>query len=118
MPFTQTFNINEMVNCIHLRTIKDIQVKRINVKPSIVVVVEDVAGGINMGARVRKQLHHRHISNGAILHAIKEPEELPHPIHGVIRGHVRGVSVSNVNDSTIFIHFTPRWNQSVGVPAR
>lgn len=118
MPFTQTFNINEMVNCIQLRTIKDIQVKRIDVKPSIVVVVEDMAGGINMGARVRKQLHHRHISNGAILHAIKEPEELPQPIHGVIRGHVRGVSVSNVNDSTISIHFTPRWNQSVGVPTR
>lgn len=44
MPFTQTFNINEMVNCIQLRTIKDIQVQRIDVKPSIVVVVEDVAG--------------------------------------------------------------------------
>lgn len=81
MPFTQTFNINEMVNCIQLRTIKDIQVKRIDVKPSIVVVVEDMAGGINMGARVRKKLHHRHISNGAILHAIYQGARGTAPPH-------------------------------------
>ena len=88
-----------------LITIKNFQIKRVNVETSIEVVIENVSRSIDMGPSMSRKLHHGVVSKRTVLHALREPEELAEPLIGVPCRHVWGVPVTDIEDSAIAVHF-------------
>lgn len=61
-------------------TVEHFQVKRVNVEAGVEVAVNHMAGGVDVRAAVSGQLHYRGVSERAVLHASREPEELAQSI--------------------------------------
>ena len=88
-----------------LITIKDFQIKRVNVESSIKVVIEEVAWSISVGPSMSRKLELGLVSAWTILHAISEPEELVEPVLRSPRRHVRWVAVADIDNSSISVDF-------------
>jgi len=81
----------------------------VDIEASIKVVIKDMARSVDMGPSVDGELEHGEISNGAILHALCEPEELPNNIGRIKRRHIRVVLVADVDTPAISVSLSPRW---------
>ncbi|PRQ22093.1 hypothetical protein RchiOBHm_Chr6g0246481 [Rosa chinensis] len=92
----------------------DIQVESIDVEADVELVIEDLAGGVDMGSGVGGELHLGVVSNGSVFHAVGEPEELADAIDGVKRQHVGVVVVADVEDSAVSVDFAARGDQVGG----
>lgn len=94
-------------------TIEEVQVERVNIETSIEVVVEEVARGVNVGAGVGWELHLGVVCEGTVLHALRKPQELSDTIFGLPLWHLRMVPVTDVEDSPIIVHFSPRRSREI-----
>ena len=94
-------------------TVEDVQVERIDVKASVEVVVEDVAGRVYVRAGVGWELHFGVVSDGAVLHALRKPQELPYTILRVKFRHLGVVPMTDVEYSAIAVYFPARRDQAV-----
>lgn len=54
-------------------TIEDVKVEGIDIEASVEVVVEDVAGGVDVGTGVGWELHLGVVGKGTVLHALRKP---------------------------------------------
>lgn len=77
-------------------------------------MIEDVAGGVDVGPSVSGELHLGIVSNGAVLHAVGEPQELADAVDGVKRRHVGAVSVADVEYSAVTVDFPARGDKGGG----
>ncbi|GAB2210148.1 hypothetical protein Drorol1_Dr00015407 [Drosera rotundifolia] len=89
--------------------IQDPKIKRVDIEPIIEIPIKDMPGGVDMSTRMSPHLHLRIIRNGPVLHALRQPQELPHTVGGLECGHVGRVSVADVEDSAIVVDFTAEW---------
>lgn len=94
-------------------TVEDVQVERVDVEASIEVVVEDMAGSVDVRAGVGWELHFGVVSYGAVLHALRKPQELPYAVLRFKFRHLRVVPVTDVEYSAIAVNFPARWDQDV-----
>lgn len=62
-------------------------------------MLEDVAGGVDVGAGVGGHPHLGVVGEGAVAHGGGQPQELAHPAVGLPRGHVLPVVVGDVQDA-------------------
>lgn len=74
-------------------TIEDGEIEGVDVEAGLEVVLEDVAGGVDVGAGVGGHLHLGVVGKGAVLHALREPKELPQAFVRFPRWHVLSVHV-------------------------
>lgn len=57
-------------------TVENIQVEGVDVEARLEVPLEDVAGGVDVGSGVGRELHLGEIGDGgAVLHGLGQPEE-------------------------------------------
>ena len=94
-----------------LNTIEDGKIEGVDIEPCLKVVLEDVAGGVDVGACVGGQLHLGVVGKGPVLHALGEPEELAEALLRLPCGHVLSVKVGDVEDSSSIVFLPPQWLQ-------
>lgn len=95
-------------------TIEDIKIKGVDIETSIVVVVKEMSGGINLGTSMGGKFHLRRVSDGAILYALSQPNHLTDTIGRAKRRHIGGNTMGNVDDPPIIVSIS-MWDQVVGV---
>lgn len=96
-------------------TIEDFQVERVHIEAGVEVVIEEVAGCVDVRARVSGHLHLRDVGERAILHALPEQQELTEHFHRVPRRHVRGVSVADIDDASSVVDLSANRDEVVDV---
>jgi len=94
-------------------TVEYIQVERVDVEAGVQVVVEEVAGSVDVRAGVGWELHFGVVSDGTVLHALRKPQELPYAVLRFKLRHLGVVPVTDVEYSAIAVHFPSRRNQAV-----
>lgn len=67
-----------------------------------------------MGPGVGGELHLGVVSEGAVLHAPGEPQEVPEAVGGLPRRHVRMVPMADVDDTATSVHFAANGNEIIG----
>lgn len=95
-------------------TVENIEVKRVDVEAGVIVVIEHVAGCIDVGPGVDGELHLGEISEGAVLHAPREPQEVPKAVGGLPRRHVWMVPMADVDDTATSVNFAADGNEIIG----
>jgi hypothetical protein len=80
-------------------TVEDCEVERVNVESGVVVVLEDVARRVDVGAGVRGEAEIGEVGDvGAVAHGPRQAKELADALAGLPRRHVVAVVVADVHD--------------------
>lgn len=82
-------------------TVENFKVKSLDVEASIEIVVEDVARRVNVRAGMSGHFHVRVIGDRSVLHTLLQPYDLADSLVGPKGGHVGGVWVSDVEDTSV-----------------
>jgi hypothetical protein len=94
-------------------TIEDLQVKRVDIEAGVKVVIENVAGRVDMRTGVSGQLHLGVVGERAVLNALREPQELAESLARLPRRHVRDVPVADIEDSASTVDFSANRSEFV-----
>lgn len=95
-------------------TIEHSQIERIDIETGVEVVIEHVTRSVDVRASMIWELELGEIGFGAVLHGLREPDELAEPVFlEVPTGRLWGVSVSDVDDSAIAVNLSTNWDEVV-----
>lgn len=94
-------------------TVEDVQVEGVDIEAGIEVVVEHVAGGVDMRAGVCWEFHFGVVGEGTVLHALGKPQELPYAVIRFPFRHLGLVPMTDVEYSPIAVHFPARRDEVV-----
>jgi hypothetical protein len=83
-------------------TIEDLQVKRVDIEAGVKVVIENVAGRVDMRTGVSGQPQ----LGVAVLNALREPQELAESLARLPHRHVSDVHVADIEDSASTVDFS------------
>lgn len=79
-------------------TVEDVEIEGVDVEPGVVIPPEDVAGGVDVGAGVRREPQLREVGDVAVIHRPGEPDEPAEPLLPLPPGHLLPVGVADVDD--------------------
>lgn len=75
-------------------------------------MIEHVTRSVDVGAGMIRELKLGEIGDWAVLHGDDEPDELAEPGFLVVpAGRLRGVAVSDVEDSAIAVNLSTNWDE-------
>lgn len=99
-------------------TVEDWEIEGVDIVTGLKVMPEVVSGGVDVGARVDVKLHHGSVPLRPVLHALLEPQELPHSLTGSKRRHALVEPVADVDDPPSVVDLPPlRRRHLAGVQA-
>lgn len=81
------------------RTVEEGEIERVDVEAGVVVVLEDVARRVDVGAGVRREPELGEVGDvGAVAHGARQPQEPGRALRRLERRHVLPVVVADVQD--------------------